>query len=381
MKIFSRFRKAATALALVGLVLTPSITMSLANALSEWGPEGRQTFTWTNPASFITFNSITDNPDFSGDPAFGHDERHFFTANNSGVTNYNHNLPVKDGDVIALRTYFHNNASADLNLVAINTRVNMLVPGADVATNNHAIVSHIKADNANPGDVWDTVHLTGTQPFTLEYQNDAKLYTNALNGVAIDSAALRTDTGAQVGYDAVNGRVPGCNQFSGYVTVHVKVLAQQTPPPVYSCEAFNIVADVNRSVKVSTFNTTAQNGAVFKNAVVDWGDGSTPLTDANIVGKTHQYAKDGTYTITAVAHFDVDGQDKTAGGPACQKQVTFTSDKPPVVTPPTTTPAAPGAPTKLVNTGVGSTLGLFALVTAAAAYAHRRLLTRRLGNQ
>jgi len=356
-------KKAAAVFAIAGLLMVPT-----ARALTEWGPD-RPTFTWANPADHITFNSITDNP-------VAGDERMFYTANHVGVSDFSHSLPVSDGQEVTLRAYVHNNASADLNLVAHNTRIKMTVPGGEAT--NQTSVSTISADNASPTSVFDTVHLTSDKAFTLEYEaGSAKLFNNVFTAGTGLSDSIVSDSGALVGYDKMDGNLPGCNQFSAWVTIRVKVRVKQPPQPSFSCDAFNITSDVNRTVKVSEFKTSAANGAVLKNAVVDWGDNSAKLTDANIIGKTHQYDKDGTFTITATAHFTVNGQDQTASGPACQKQVTFSSTTPPKVTPPPTTPPAAG-PTQLVNTGPGEVASLFGLTTVLGAVAHRWNTARRL---
>jgi hypothetical protein len=169
------------------------------------------------------------------------------------------------------------------------------------------------------------------------------------------------------------------------VTMNVKVSMPSTPPPspTYTCDALNIAADVDRKVKITAFSTTATNGASFQNAVINWGDNTTPLTTNNVVGQTHQYAVDNTYTITATAHFKVGGEDVTATSMQCQKQVTFASNTPPKVTPPPSTPPStpPATPAALVNTGPGSVAGLFAAATAAGTVIYRRMLTRRLSRQ
>lgn len=174
-----------------------------------------------------------------------------------------------------------------------------------------------------------------------------------------------------------------------FVQFGVKVNCPTPPPaPVYSCDAFNITADVNRTIKVSTFSATAKNDAMFNNAVIDWGDKSPTLTTANVVGQTHQYAADGTYLVTATANFTVTvngkSQNVSAGGLQCEKKVTFTTTTPPQVTPPATPPAptpTPAAPTALVNTGPGSVAGLFAAATAIGTLGYRKMLGRRLGSQ
>lgn len=165
-----------------------------------------------------------------------------------------------------------------------------------------------------------------------------------------------------------------------FVNFKAKVNCPTPAAPVYSCDAFGIVAGDNRTVSVSNFKTTATNGATFSNATINWGDNSNALTTASVVGQNHTYAQDGTYTIVATANFDVNGQSKSATSAACEQQVTFKANQPPIVTPPST-PATPAAPTQLVNTGAGNVVGLFAAATAAGAAAYRFVVSRRLSRQ
>jgi hypothetical protein len=288
--------------------------------------------------------------------------------------------------------YIHNNANpsaigADA-ATAKNTSMTVLLPRTN-ATTAFAAAS-ISADNANPGTVSDTVDFNGANPFTMAFdQTQPVQMTYRPNGAGdfvtstLHAASFTNDHVLTANF----GDWHGCFNYAALVTMTVVVHMPTTPPPVtptYTCDAFNITADVNRNVKVTTFNTSQTNGAVFKNGVINWGDNSANTTSTNLVGQTHQYAKDGTYTIQATAHFTVNGEDVTAAGVNCSKQVTFSTTKPPVVVPPTTpptTPTPPATPTTLVNTGAGSVMGMFAAATIAGATMYRRILTRRLGNQ
>lgn len=138
--------------------------------------------------------------------------------------------------------------------------------------------------------------------------------------------------------------------------------------PLYSCDLLKI-SSVNstRTVKVDDFKFTAKDGATFKHVVINWGDGSAPLLTNNLVGKTNQYAKDGTYQIRATAFFTVDGKEVSATSADCAKTVTFA---------PGEKPEEPETPSELPNTGAGDVLALFAAVTAAGAIAHRFILGR-----
>lgn len=151
-------------------------------------------------------------------------------------------------------------------------------------------------------------------------------------------------------------RPEGMNEF--YNTADTLVVRQcEQKAPAYSCDLFKIEKTTGREIKVTEFKTSQTNGATFKNVVINWGDGSTPLTTDNAVGQKHTFAKDGTYTITATATFTVNGQDKTATSQACNAVVAFG--------------AQPTTPTTLPKTGAGDVFGIFTAVTAAGALAHR----------
>jgi len=150
-------------------------------------------------------------------------------------------------------------------------------------------------------------------------------------------------------------------------------------PPV--CNSFDIKAGDNRTITVTKFEQTA-NDAKFVNAVINWdvnktNDSSPAITDVNkVVGQTHQYAADGTYLVGVTITYTLNGKTITSNGPECQKQVTFTTKTPPVVT--STTPATPVKPVALVAAGPASTIATFVAVAAVAGGAYYWSLRRRL---
>lgn len=371
MKKLNKFKQLVIVATIAAVVLAVPATV-----FAGFYPADRQTYTCTTPthcvgADHIAFNSFTNNPVVG-------DERPFFAGSLNGA-NVQDRIKVSDGQVIVLRSYVHNNADPNIigasAAIARNVKIKVLVP--TVSKSDQNLVSFISASNANPGTINDTMSLYGDGNFTLEYLPGTAYFDHRADGVNMKSDKLNDSIVAGGTY---LGDMRGCFEYSGYVTLKVKVHMPTTPPPAaYSCDAFNITADVNRTVKVTEFRTSATNGATFKNGTINWGDNSATVTDDVLVGKTHQYSKDGTYTITATANFTLNGQTVSDSGPECVKQVTFTSEKPPVVTPPTTPPAGKG-PTTLVNTGPGQVLGIFAAVTAAGTFAYRWMLTRRLGS-
>lgn len=100
-----------------------------------------------------------------------------------------------------------------------------------------------------------------------------------------------------------------------------------TPEATYSCDTLNVTKGDNRSVTIAGFSTSQSGGATFKNAVIEWGDGSSE-TFTSPVGKSHTFGADGTYTIRATAVFDVNGQEKRVTSSGCQSAVTFNTPPP-----------------------------------------------------
>ena len=155
----------------------------------------------------------------------------------------------------------------------------------------------------------------------------------------------------------------------------VTVTTEQ-PQPIYSCDLLDMTAiNTNRTVTINKFNYTAKNGATYKHTVIDWGDGSAKTTTSDVVGQTHSYSKDGSYTVKAVAYFTLsNGSVVSDESTACSKTVKFANEQPPVVTPPVTTPPV------LPNTGAGSIAAIFGSVTALATLGYG-IVSRRLSRQ
>lgn len=195
-------------------------------AASAWGPD-RRTFTSANPADYITFNSIVDNPDVG-------DERNFVVVKDAANTNaggWRDDITVEPGKEYLVRMYIHNNAADNLNLTALNTRVSASIP--TTTGKSIPISGFVSADNAQPKQVWDDIKLTSDKNFNLAFVNgSARIYNNGYaaggSGQALPDSIV-TASGAQVGFNGPDGKVPGCFKYSAYVTFKVKPQFQQTP--------------------------------------------------------------------------------------------------------------------------------------------------------
>ncbi|MDO5481220.1 MAG: hypothetical protein Q4F60_02665 [Candidatus Saccharibacteria bacterium] len=188
---------------------------------SQWGPQDRPTFTWEEPASYITFNSITNNPEIG-------DERNFVRVREAGTSNkFEDTVHVEPGKEYEVYIWFHNNASANLAAKGIAQNVKLTSGFPTKLENGQAgqVKATISASNSNPTEVWDSAYLAADSTVYLSYvSNSAVIHSRgSIDGEIIDSQAL-FGKGANLGYDIRYwGLVPGCNEYAGYVVYRVKV--------------------------------------------------------------------------------------------------------------------------------------------------------------
>lgn len=196
-----------------GLIATFAAAIVVPAIVFAYGPD-RPTYTYDHPADHITFNSITDNPNVG-------DERNFVRIKEDGTSaNYGKTVALTPGKTYDVEVYYHNNAATNLGLVATNAALRMEIPGVVNAGGTANINGYISADNATPGTVYDTATATNSTAgaIAIDYVNgSAKFTSNGLiNGTTVPDTLFTT--GAKLGYNAQDGKVPGCNQYAGYVT-------------------------------------------------------------------------------------------------------------------------------------------------------------------
>ncbi len=186
------------------------------------GNSGRPTFTMANPADYVVFNSIIDNE-------IG-DERTFVAASqwtgNNKDNNFTDDTQVEDGKEYVVRMYVHNNAKSSLGLVANNVRAYVNLP-TNTATSIE-VHGKIYSSNAKPTEVSDGTRFVSKngKKFNLAYVDGSASYSNIDKNGNKRTFKLTTDlfttTGSLLGYDKMDGNIPGCNEYSGYLTFHVK---------------------------------------------------------------------------------------------------------------------------------------------------------------
>ena len=222
------FRNTSGAIAAVALAL---IGISAANA---WGPE-RATFTMEKPASYVTFNSITDNQ--SSESIGLGDERNFVRVRKAGETTFRDQVEISDADAkngqeFEVYVFYHNNAASNYKLAAEDTKVFAYFPGIISGNSTAETGAKISASNANPTSVWDEADFINQSNVgvRLRYVEDsATIYWNGGKTTAKIGEDMFT-TGALIGYCTegetnctLDGEVPGCAEYSGYIIYKVKV--------------------------------------------------------------------------------------------------------------------------------------------------------------
>jgi len=268
MKLFRKLKAAVkTHKKLSAVVLTAMVIAAPVAAHAGFFP-GRQTFDYNN---YNGNNNCADqsNParnngrcgsltgpvfdSFINTPTYG-DERSFFDGYRTDLANGNASDPVTnvtDGSqVVTLRVYVHNNANSSTNChadhldangnctvidhdapgIAHNTKVAIALPASTTVSNDLRSVASISADNSNPGTVYDTADLTSSKNFTVSYVPGSAIEYNDgpfKGGQQLSDSIV--NGGAPIGYDALNGDLPGCFPYAATVEIKVKV-TPVTPP-------------------------------------------------------------------------------------------------------------------------------------------------------
>jgi len=212
-KLFTILRNAPKRFSAIVAVLAVAVIVPA--ALHAWGPD-RPTYTIEQPADHVTFNSITNNPNIG-------DERNFVGIRESGTnTTWTDNMNVEKGKEYTVRVYVHNNAAANLNKVAKDVTAKINLP--TTTAKSIQVDGLISSSNASPTEVWDQANFKSTEDFNLAYiAGSLKFENNAFGaaGTAIPESVF-TNAGAKLGYDKLDGNIPGCFQYAGYLSFKVK---------------------------------------------------------------------------------------------------------------------------------------------------------------
>ena len=260
---------------ILGAVAAVGVSLLSVAAVSAWGPD-RTTFTMEKPATYPTFNSITNNPTIG-------DERDFVRVGeiNADVTDLKDSVEVVPGRQYLVYIYFHNNASSTFNDsahnhsgVAVKTRLASSFSTVLTPSSQGTITATITADNTKPGSVWDEAHMTtSTNKVLMHYvSGSAKIYNDwKANGTVMPSS-LFTEQGTLIGLNALNGVIPGCEEYHGVVS--------------YVLQAEELGGNIDKTVSKDgtnfgeSANIAPGDEVTFRLAITNTGD--VALTNATI---------------------------------------------------------------------------------------------------
>jgi len=139
------------------------------------------------------------------------------------------NVNIEEGKTYIVRMYVHNNNPKGVNAIAKDVTAQVDLP--NLVSKEARITGFINASNATPSRYWDSLNLKSAddRSFYLDYVEGSALFENNVwkNGITL-SDNLVTSAGVKLGYDKLDGNLPGCYQYAGYVTFKVKPVFENT---------------------------------------------------------------------------------------------------------------------------------------------------------
>ena len=185
------------------------------SSVFAWGPE-RTTYTLKNPSDHVQFNSITDNPILG-------DERNFVRVRETGVGTYTDEVEIVAGKEYEVYIGYHNNAASNLNDsgkgIALGAKVAAQFPTKVTSSQKGTISAIISAPNAEPTEVWDEAYFTTkASELSLRFVDGSAILHNdgKANGTVMGTQMFDPE-GTYIGYNQLDGFLPGCYEFSGYI--------------------------------------------------------------------------------------------------------------------------------------------------------------------
>ncbi len=216
----------ASVVAALGVAVAPSF-------VSAWGdnsglPDMRPSYTKAEIdagklGDTITFNSISDN-----DPLG--DEKNFMSARMYNDTDLSHpwnknEITVEDGKEYVIRMYVHNNSPKGLNGVAKDVRAYFQVP--NTSAKSIKVRGYLNSSNATPTKYFDDIVFNSDTAFHLEpVGGSARIYNKGIgkgdDGAKLSDELVTNTNGVLLGFDSLNGEIPGCFEYDAFVTMRVK---------------------------------------------------------------------------------------------------------------------------------------------------------------
>ena len=226
--------KSALSISAAVMMTTVSLTPAVVNA---WGDsdKGRPSYYLNEKGEIFSDAEFKNSFDFKDKIVFNSyatgtkigDEKNFVGAKvaNQVVDTWNaDSIKVKDGETYTIRLYVHNNNPYKRQYVAEDVKARFELPYATQVAKSHTIIGYLNSSNASPKTYFDEVKLEADENVYIEYVHDSARYVNDgafKNGIKLPNEVITS--GALLGYDALDGKIPGCFEFDGVVMIDVKV--------------------------------------------------------------------------------------------------------------------------------------------------------------
>ncbi len=207
-------------------------------AAMAWGPE-RPTYTMESPAPEVTFNSIINNPVLG-------DERDFVRIVESDTGGeFTNDVKVEPGKTYNVYIGYHNNAADNLNEsgygIAQRVRVASQFPEALEAGESgdvNVIIEYAYYPQGTTdltyAKVWDGATLSADEKVKISFVPGSAIIHNGwgLDGTVLPDEIVTT-AGDYIGLNELDGRIPGCSQYSGHIIYKITVEGEDKPenPP------------------------------------------------------------------------------------------------------------------------------------------------------
>ncbi|WP_288854796.1 hypothetical protein [uncultured Bacteroides sp.] len=248
-------------------------------------------------------------------PLLGNETNFVGARKNTGINTGSGNIwegpeiTAEDGETYIIRLYVHNNSPEGMDAVAEDTKVRFYVPYGSASS--QTVNGWLTSSNAVPQEYSDTVTFKSKDgnPFSLNYIYGSALLENSgcANGDGIVLPDSITNQGnptnkaedewTLIGYDALDGRVPGCYEYINYVSIMVRVvydheftvetkvrLANSEDDTWYDTVDANVGDKVEFQIHYQNTSTDWQEHVAVRDALpsnLRYVEGSTKLMSAN----------------------------------------------------------------------------------------------------
>lgn len=233
-KIYKSVLGVSTAILVAGASLNPAAVFAYGDNTGTL--EGRPVYTieQINDGAIdnkITLNSISDHSDIMQ----GHieDERNFVGAmtksdydnNTASVWNAN-TINVVDGGTYKIRMYVHNNNRNGLDAIAEGVKATFSLP--TTVNKELTVIGYLDSTNATPTRYFDEVTFKSDENFYLEYVDGSAIYKNHKGTFNLSDNIISNESTAYLGYEQMDGKIPGCYDYEGEVIIEVKAHSSVT---------------------------------------------------------------------------------------------------------------------------------------------------------